>query len=335
MCQLLAQKLKSRQSEGQKHLQQLIQVMESMKVQNMQPPPSIISKSKEWELFDAQCHIQLQTLSTVFGRYNELLDKGTQLEELPDVTTTVVIPEMPKPPSSDEIKQASQKATSSSQEFPDSPLPRVTEPPPQSSMLKPSHPSTGNANSEARGSAQASGLSNPPGFKKMAPLTLPLKQRFPKTSSVASQLTAKNQAQPMTAFEQIVMELQSSDPSLSRDDVSRMLDELRHAKGGRLNHMNVRDISSELAVALKRQEAHQMPPRPESGLGDVINISRRDWEDEVCPICHEGLLTTEIQVLQCGHRFHDQCIKQWFDRQRSCPVCREHSLLPEEFPSLK
>lgn len=100
--------------------------------------------------------------------------------------------------------------------LPDSSVPRVTEPIPQSSLVEPSHLRAEDANSESRGSAHVSGHSSLPSFTKMAPLTVPLTQRFPETSSVASQLTIGDQAQPMTASEQIMTELQSSTPSLFR-----------------------------------------------------------------------------------------------------------------------
>jgi len=49
--------------------------------------------------------------------------------------------------------------------------------------------------------------------------------------------------------------------------------------------------------------------------------------DEVvkeCSICLLELRTLkESHYLNCGHRFHQTCIKDWLSRQNSCPVCRE------------
>jgi len=44
---------------------------------------------------------------------------------------------------------------------------------------------------------------------------------------------------------------------------------------------------------------------------------------EVCSICCEQLKTTVSRRLKCNHRFHKECIDQWFMRQNTCPCCRE------------
>ena len=40
-----------------------------------------------------------------------------------------------------------------------------------------------------------------------------------------------------------------------------------------------------------------------------------------CSICRDGL-TSPLEILPCGHIFHRQCIKKWFERRMICPVCR-------------
>jgi hypothetical protein len=44
---------------------------------------------------------------------------------------------------------------------------------------------------------------------------------------------------------------------------------------------------------------------------------------EECPVCkdtyNEG---EEVLQLQCDHRFHPSCIKEWLARRNTCPVCR-------------
>lgn len=29
-----------------------------------------------------------------------------------------------------------------------------------------------------------------------------------------------------------------------------------------------------------------------------------------------------VEVLQCGHQFHEKCMDSWIQRDNSCPVCR-------------
>ncbi|XP_069058643.1 E3 ubiquitin-protein ligase TTC3-like [Pleurodeles waltl] len=58
-------------------------------------------------------------------------------------------------------------------------------------------------------------------------------------------------------------------------------------------------------------------------------------DDEPCIICHEELRQNIICVLECGHQFHKHCIKTWLNAQSTCPTCRVHVLLNEDFPVLR
>ncbi|XP_068769752.1 E3 ubiquitin-protein ligase TTC3 isoform X4 [Struthio camelus] len=76
--------------------------------------------------------------------------------------------------------------------------------------------------------------------------------------------------------------------------------------------------------------------------GNVGVTSRSKWkksddttsDDDPCIICHEEL-STDLCELECGHRFHKVCIRTWLKEHSStCPMCRVHALLPEDFPEL-
>ncbi|XP_067401360.1 E3 ubiquitin-protein ligase TTC3 isoform X2 [Emydura macquarii macquarii] len=56
--------------------------------------------------------------------------------------------------------------------------------------------------------------------------------------------------------------------------------------------------------------------------------------DDPCIICHEELSQEDLCVLECGHSFHKWCIGTWLKTQSTCPTCRVHALLPEDFPKL-
>uniref|UniRef100_M4F3Y5 RING-type domain-containing protein n=2 Tax=Brassica TaxID=3705 RepID=M4F3Y5_BRACM len=44
------------------------------------------------------------------------------------------------------------------------------------------------------------------------------------------------------------------------------------------------------------------------------SICLQDWE--------EGQVGRKLE--RCGHTFHMKCIDEWFLRQVSCPICRDH-----------
>lgn len=42
--------------------------------------------------------------------------------------------------------------------------------------------------------------------------------------------------------------------------------------------------------------------------------------DESCAICLNGLY--DVEMLSCGHMFHNGCIRKWTKYRQTCPVCR-------------
>jgi hypothetical protein len=47
-------------------------------------------------------------------------------------------------------------------------------------------------------------------------------------------------------------------------------------------------------------------------------------QDNVCTICHEGLLVEQNvrRINHCNHMFHQICIDTWFSSRSTCPTCR-------------
>ncbi|XP_030316378.1 E3 ubiquitin-protein ligase TTC3 [Calypte anna] len=86
------------------------------------------------------------------------------------------------------------------------------------------------------------------------------------------------------------------------------------------------------------------PPQPNlQPWGNVGAVPKSKWKkmdstdssDDTCAICCDDELKTDSCELECGHLFHRICIRKWITQQSStCPVCRAHALLPEEFPEL-
>ena len=43
-----------------------------------------------------------------------------------------------------------------------------------------------------------------------------------------------------------------------------------------------------------------------------------------CLVClgDINLFDKEVSILNCGHFFHDNCLKNWLNQQMNCPECR-------------
>uniref|UniRef100_A0A8D0D818 Tetratricopeptide repeat domain 3 n=1 Tax=Sander lucioperca TaxID=283035 RepID=A0A8D0D818_SANLU len=63
-------------------------------------------------------------------------------------------------------------------------------------------------------------------------------------------------------------------------------------------------------------------------IEELLNV------EDPCIICHEDMSPDDICVLVCRHSFHDECIRSWLKEQSTCPTCREHALLHDDFPAL-
>ena len=45
--------------------------------------------------------------------------------------------------------------------------------------------------------------------------------------------------------------------------------------------------------------------------------------DEECSICLREFQNNNNFEMPCGHNFHDDCILDWFDKKKNCPLCRQ------------
>ncbi|XP_078574680.1 E3 ubiquitin-protein ligase TTC3-like [Branchiostoma floridae x Branchiostoma japonicum] len=82
--------------------------------------------------------------------------------------------------------------------------------------------------------------------------------------------------------------------------------------------------------------SHQTAPPP--GWNQPMPQRRQvmNWNDDEsdCIICHDVMTPDTVCRLECGHLYHVDCIRKWLKQQSTCPTCRVHALLPDEFPSL-
>ncbi|KAJ0538833.1 putative transcription factor C2H2 family [Helianthus annuus] len=53
------------------------------------------------------------------------------------------------------------------------------------------------------------------------------------------------------------------------------------------------------------------------------NVEEGEEEGEVCSICLDGIKTGDsLELTECEHRYHEECIENWLQLKQNCPICR-------------
>ncbi|KAL9427203.1 hypothetical protein AB3S75_029409 [Citrus x aurantiifolia] len=52
----------------------------------------------------------------------------------------------------------------------------------------------------------------------------------------------------------------------------------------------------------------------------VLSIFQVNAAGDLCAICQEKIHAPIL--LRCKHIFCDDCVSEWFERERTCPLCR-------------
>uniref|UniRef100_A0A3B4YY58 RING-type E3 ubiquitin transferase n=1 Tax=Stegastes partitus TaxID=144197 RepID=A0A3B4YY58_9TELE len=124
-----------------------------------------------------------------------------------------------------------------------------------------------------------------------------------------------------------------------RPDLMKFVQELRSTSGGTLSSMALQDVvggATQLILDHQVDLVSNIMGRrspAQCATPPLVNPGLLNMEDP-CVICHEDMIPEETCVLECRHSFHKECIKSWLKGQSTCPTCRNHSLLPEDFPVL-
>ena len=51
-------------------------------------------------------------------------------------------------------------------------------------------------------------------------------------------------------------------------------------------------------------------------------VLKKEFENNECIICLENMIINDhINMLDCGHMYHNKCISDWFTVKKECPIC--------------
>ncbi|KAG8509502.1 E3 ubiquitin-protein ligase DZIP3, partial [Galemys pyrenaicus] len=164
-------------------------------------------------------------------------------------------------------------------------------------------------------------------------------------------------------WERIIDKLKTAFPQQTRKELTDFLRQLKDTHGKSLSALTFDEIVYKISQLIDPKRAQSQgksvpnggnvspshtPPQsnaaqpPKQTWRPLTSQSPAKWEgannldeeeeEEPCVICHENLSPENLSVLPCAHKFHSQCIRPWLMQQGTCPTCRLHVLLPEEFP---
>ncbi|XP_046717290.1 E3 ubiquitin-protein ligase TTC3 isoform X2 [Silurus meridionalis] len=188
-------------------------------------------------------------------------------------------------------------------------------------------------------------------------------------ASAPSSVSAPAQPpQPLIVFERIVDRLSAMFPHYSRSVLTKFIQEVRSMNGGTLSMLKYEELINRAAQLILDHQEHSQErmnlpsrdvprvrdspapsPSPSIDRASATPPPAHVWKsvsspqrktsralnmEDPCIICHEDMTPEDMCVLECRHSFHRECIKSWLKEQSTCPTCREHALLPEDFPML-
>ncbi|CAD8055513.1 unnamed protein product [Paramecium sonneborni] len=74
---------------------------------------------------------------------------------------------------------------------------------------------------------------------------------------------------------------------------------------------------------LKEEKENQM--MPEFLYSEILEKFPGLKNDQECEICLNIFKTQErVRITYCTHIFHNNCIKQWLNKHKTCPMCRQN-----------
>uniref|UniRef100_A0A8C2ML78 E3 ubiquitin-protein ligase DZIP3 n=1 Tax=Cricetulus griseus TaxID=10029 RepID=A0A8C2ML78_CRIGR len=163
----------------------------------------------------------------------------------------------------------------------------------------------------------------------------------------------------MINWERITDRLKMAFPQQTRKELSDFLQQLKDSHGKAVSRLTFDEIVYKISQMIepKKSESEgksaaaddksaspshtssqpKAPQTPKSSQDSTTwegdkDVDNEEEEEEPCVICHENLSPENLSVLPCAHKFHSQCIRPWLMQQGTCPTCRLHVLLPEDFP---
>uniref|UniRef100_A0A0V0HZR5 RING-type E3 ubiquitin transferase n=1 Tax=Solanum chacoense TaxID=4108 RepID=A0A0V0HZR5_SOLCH len=111
-----------------------------------------------------------------------------------------------------------------------------------------------------------------------------------------------------------------------RLDVDRMTYEELLALGERIGNVSI-GLSEDIIVANLKTRIFLSTETP----SPLENVASDQDQKTVCVICQADFKDGEkIGILNCGHEYHEECVKKWLGVKNSCAICKSAALSTEK-----
>ncbi|KAK4714704.1 hypothetical protein R3W88_020611 [Solanum pinnatisectum] len=111
-----------------------------------------------------------------------------------------------------------------------------------------------------------------------------------------------------------------------RLDVDRMTYEELLALGERIGNVTI-GLSEDIIVANLKTRIFLSTETP----SPLENVASDQDQKTVCVICQTDYKDGEkIGILNCGHEYHEECVKKWLGVKNSCAICKSAALSTEK-----
>ncbi|KAL8589206.1 hypothetical protein ACOMHN_017008 [Nucella lapillus] len=152
----------------------------------------------------------------------------------------------------------------------------------------------------------------------------------------------------MTAYRKLCLYIAHEFPHLKQEEMVEVIEGVKQTHGGHFNGKLFSDILTDIRTAILQQCPDRLRSvKSEATWQQCSTVSDTSFKavEEECSICLVEFSSSSSSssssshfpyILDCGHRFHKQCIERWVKAQgeRTCPMCRTMVLMCEEFPHL-
>lgn len=87
------------------------------------------------------------------------------------------------------------------------------------------------------------------------------------------------------------------------------------------------DVFFSVRVQFRSPQNEQPQNEPGVGIENIDSVAPlvenpHCSQEHECPICLQLLGTNDVRRTLCHHEYCSQCITRWFEKHRTCPVCK-------------